>query len=186
MFTCLVLATLLTLPGIAAAEDFTVITLGRLLNRMQASRVSFVEHQYRKALKTPIERRGELTFEPPATFEKHVLVPDEERYRLINNTLSIELPGRKTRQLSTRNQPLLRALLLGFQAVVSGRLESLSPFYQVTLSGNAQDWQLLLTPIDAEVAHYIANIVVIGRQAEPRQFAINERNGDRTLTEITP
>jgi hypothetical protein len=172
----------------AAAElsSFGQTELTQLLHRSQASTVRFVEHQYRKILTAPIERSGELRFEPPASFEKRVLKPASETYRLKNNTLSIELPGRKTRQISTRNQPLLSGLMLGFQAVVSGQLASLEPYYLLNVSGTAQAWQLLLQPRDKEISRYVSSLVVTGRNSEPLKFEVNERSGDRTVTEILP
>lgn len=172
------------LPLSCLANPFTVDELGKMLVRSEARSVPYVERQYRKILKTPIEQRGELIFEPPATFEKHVLQPTEQRYRLMGNTLSIESGGQAARQYSTRNQPVIRGLMAGFQAVASGDLTTLAKYYHVTLSGNAAAWQLDLAPIDAQLARYIDQVLIAGSQSELQKFEVIEKNGDRSVTEI--
>jgi outer membrane lipoprotein-sorting protein len=175
---------LVALPLASMAHAFDMTQLAKLLNRSQASTVTFVEHQYRQVLKTPLQLSGELIYEPPATFEKRVLQPAPASYRLQGSTLSIESPNRKSQQISTRNQPVLRGLMLGFQAVVSGQLDTLHEYYSVELKGDAGHWQLKLTPTDTQLSRYINRVNISGEQGEPRQFEIIERNGDRSVTDI--
>lgn len=166
------------------AESFTMTELAKLLNRTEASSVGYVEHQYRKVLTAPVEQRGELLFTPPDRFEKHVMQPVNESYALSGETLTITQANGKRRQISVRNQPLLRGLLMSFQAVVSGHLNDLQPFYDSELSGSAASWQLTLKPSDAQIKRYVAQIIVSGQQGEPHQFAVSETSGDRVVTEI--
>ncbi len=169
-----------------ADPAFGLAELTVLLHRETAATARFHELQYRRVLKVPLERAGELHFAPPALFEKRVLTPVIETYRLDGDTLSIALPQRRTRQLSLRNQPLLGGLLLGFKAIVSGRLETLGPDFETTVSGTAGNWSLVLTPRQPDVARYIDHILVNGRESGPQRFEVRERNGDRTVTEIEP
>jgi outer membrane lipoprotein-sorting protein len=154
--------------------------------REVTSTASFHEQQYRRVLKEPIERQGEFHFEPPSLFEKRVLAPVTETYRLDGETLSIALPDRKVRQVSLRNQPLLGGLLLGFRAVVSGHLDMLAASFEVQVSGTPEAWRIDLRPTQADVAKYIGAIHVTGKGSEPLRFEILERNGDRTVTAIEP
>lgn len=170
----------------SAAPAFGLDELSVLLHRETAATARFQELQYRKVLKVPLERAGELQFAPPALFEKRVLTPVIETYRLEGDTLSIELPQRRTRQISLRNQPLLGGLLLGFKAVVSGRLETLEPAFATSVSGTAASWTLLLEPRASELARYIDHILVVGQELGAQRFEVLERNGDRTVTVIEP
>ncbi len=170
----------------AAEPAFGLNELTQLLRRDAPATANFHELQYRHILKEPIERRGELHFVPPALFEKRVLVPVSETYRIDGETLSVSLPDRKTRQVSLRNQPLLGGLLLGFQAIISGKLDTLSPGFRTNVSGSAEAWQLDLKPTQPEVVRYIDAIHVTGRGSEPLRFEVLERNGDRTVTDIEP
>lgn len=165
---------------------FGLDELAQLLRREVTSTASFHEQQYRRVLKEPIERRGEFHFEPPSLFEKRVLAPVTEIYRLDGETLSIALPDRKVRRVSLRNQPLLGGLLLGFKAVVSGHLEMLAPSFEVQVSGTPEAWRMDLRPTQADVAKYIEAIRVTGKGSEPLRFEILECNGDRTITAIEP
>lgn len=177
-------------PAARAAESpesvFGLDELSVLLHRETAATVRFQELQYRRVLKVPLERAGELHFSPPALFEKRVLSPVIETYRLEGDTLSITLPERRTRQVSLRNQPLLGSLLLGFKAVVSGRLETLAPDFETDVSGTAANWTLLLKPSAPDLARYIDHILVVGQETGPQRFEVLERNGDRTVTGIEP
>ena len=175
-----------TANAVPLATDFGLEQLAGLLHRDAASTAGFHELQYRRVLKEPIERRGELHFEPPALFEKRVLAPVVETYRIEGESLSMALPGRATRQLSLRNQPLLGGLLLGFKAIVSGELKTLAATFTTTVSGSPEDWRLELHPIQADVSRYIDVIRITGRGSEPLRFEVLERSGDRTVTEIEP
>lgn len=172
-------------PAVATA-GLAVSDLAQLLRREAPATANFHELQYRRVLKAPLERSGELHFEPPATFEKRVRLPVSETYRIEGETLSMSLPDRATRQISLRNQPLLGGLLLSFKAVIGGQLDSLGNSFSSTVGGTAEQWTLDLRPLQPDVAKYIDVIHVSGRRSEPLRFEVVERSGDRTVTDIEP
>jgi len=169
-----------------STPDFDLAQLQQLLKREHSSSADFTEKQYRKVLSRPVESKGVLRFQPPNVFERQVLTPRAEKYRIVGETLTMETPGRKVRKVSLRSQPLLRALLVGFQAVVSGDLTLLAPYYQIAASGSPEEWHLELDPTDREVARYVQRIAIDGRQREALHFEITQRNGDRLVTDIKP
>lgn len=181
-------------PGASRAAEAPVTTtpgfslgdLALLLHRDAPATADFHELQYRRVLKAPLERSGELHFAPPATFERRVLLPAAETYRIEGETLSMELPGRATRQVSLRNQPLLGGLLLGFKAVIGGQLDTLASTFATTVGGTPEQWTLDLHPTQVDVAKYIEVIRVSGRRSEPLRFEVVEKSGDRTVTSISP
>lgn len=170
----------------AAASGLSMSELALLLHRDEPATADYHELQYRRVLKAPLERRGELYFAPPATFEKRVRFPVSETYRIEGETLSMAFPDRATRQISLRNQPLLGGLLLSFKAVIGGQLESLDSTFIATVGGTADQWTLDLRPTQPDVAKYIAVIHVSGHRSEPLHFEVVERSGDRTVTDIEP
>ncbi len=172
--------------AIEPSPPFGITQLAELLRRDVPATAVFNELQYRRVLKQPLARSGELYFEPPDRFEKRVLSPVIETYRIDGETLSMELPKRATRQISLRNQPLLGGLLLGFKAIISGRLDTLVSTFDTAVSGSAADWHLDLRPIQPDVGRYIESIQITGRGSEPLRFEIQERSGDRTITTIEP
>ena len=169
-----------------STPDFDIGQLQLLLKRDHASTADFTEHQYRKVLSRPIESKGRLYFEPPNIFERRVTVPRAEKYRIEGETLTMETPGHKVRRLSLRSQPLLHGLMLGFQAVVSGDLDLLAPYYHLAVSGSPEEWRLELDPTDRELARRIQKIAVDGRQGDALHFEVTERSGDRLVTDIRP
>lgn len=170
----------------AEASAFDVPALSKLLTREQASTVHFHERQFRKVLSTPLERSGELVFQPPDVFIRRVQQPRAEEYKLEGDTLTIQMGTRKVRHLSTRDQPLLRGLMLSFQAVVSGKLETLEPYYLLQLTGEPSQWQLVLDPKDTALKQHVKRVVIDGRESNPLRFEVIEQAGDRTVTEIEP
>lgn len=167
-------------PGLSLGD------LALLLHRDAPATADFHELQYRRVLKAPLERSGELHFTPPATFERRVLLPAAETYRIEGETLSMALPGRQSRQVSLRNQPLLGGLLLGFKAVIGGQLDTLASTFATTVGGTPEQWTLDLRPTQADVAKYIDVIHVSGSRSEPLRFEVVEKGGDRTITSISP
>lgn len=186
----IVAGALLMLPIVGVAADagggFDAQELGRLLRRDKAATAHFHETQYRRVLTRPVERQGELYFEPPDTFEQRVSTPVVETYRMRGSTLTIEAAGRRTRQVSLRNQPVLAGLLLGFRAVVSGELEALAGHYTAFVAGDAANWHLELVPVDADLAQQIERIRIAGTGKEPRTIEVLEVGGDRSLLKIEP
>jgi outer membrane lipoprotein-sorting protein len=183
------LATLLLIGASAHAEAppaLDVPALSKLLTRDQASTVRFHEQQFRKVLSAPLERSGELVFQPPDVFIRRVQKPGNEEYKLEGDTLTIQMGTRKARHLSTRDQPLLRGLMLSFQAVVSGKLTTLEPYYLLQLTGDAAQWQLVLDPKDTTLKQPVKRVVIDGRESNPLRFEVLEQSGDRTVTEIEP
>ena len=171
---------------VAVSAGLTLGDLAVLLHREASATADFHELQYRRVLKAPLERSGELHFEPPATFEKRVRLPVSETYRIEGETLSMSLPDRATRQISLRNQPLLGGLLLSFKAVIGGQLDSLGASFTATVGGTPDAWTLDLRPTQPDVAKYIDVIRVSGRRSDPLRFEVVERSGDRTVTDIVP
>jgi outer membrane lipoprotein-sorting protein len=186
----LLILTTLLLSGVVAQADapaaFDVPALSKLLTREQASTVKFHEQQFRKVLSAPLERSGELVFQPPDVFIRRVQQPGSEEYKLEGDTLTIQMGTRKARHLSTRDQPLLRGLMLSFQAVVSGKLDMLEPYYLLQLTGDPAQWQLVLDPKDAALKQHVKRVVIDGRESNPVRFEVTEQSGDRTVTEIEP
>lgn len=168
-----------------AAHAFDINTLNELLQRKAPDARAFVETQYRKVLKHPVEQRGELRFTPPDVFEKHITAPREQTFRITGNTMAIVMPGKAPRELSLRNQPLLGGLMRGFQAVVAGQLQSLQPLYQLDLQGDERAWTLMLTPKDAELAKHIAHIAVAGHADDLTRIEVLETSGDRSVTVLS-
>jgi hypothetical protein len=171
---------------VPVTAGFSLSDLALLLHRDAPATADFHELQYRRVLKAPLERSGELHFEPPATFEKRVRLPVSETYRIEGETLSMSLPDRATRQISLRNQPLLGGLLLSFKAIIGGQLDSLASSFSTSVAGTAEQWTLDLRPLQPDVAKYIDVIHVSGRRSEPLRFEVVERSGDRTVTDIEP
>jgi len=179
----LLLVLTLLIPSVVLALD--VDTLNALLQRKAPESRAFVETQYRKILKRPIELRGELKFTPPDVFEKHVITPRDQTFRIAGNTVFMATAGKPTQEFSIRSQPILSGLMLGFQAVVAGQLQMLEPHYRLNLVGDEQAWTLTLLPKDAELARHVKQLTVSGHAGILTRIEMLEPSGDHSITTLS-
>ncbi len=71
-----------------------------------------------------------------------------------------------------------------FMGVIAGELASLSDYFSIQTLGDADHWQLILTPRSDNLKAYIHSIEVRGEEFT-EQLAIDEANGDKTLIKFS-
>ena len=71
-----------------------------------------------------------------------------------------------------------------FMGVIAGELSSLNDYFSIQTLGDANHWQLILTPRSDNLKAYIQNIEVRGEEFT-EQLAIDETNGDKTLIKFS-
>lgn len=181
---------LLTLAGIwlsAAAADgdsFTLDKLAALLSGVQQSQAAFVETKTMALLDRPLRLQGKLYFRAPDYVRKEVTAPEHEDYEITGDVVRIQSGDGDTRVLNLDRHPALRAFAEAFRATLRGDLDQLRRFYDLQLSGTAEDWLLRLTPRDAAMAAHVARIEVSGSNAQLFSVLIQETDGDQSLMRI--
>ncbi len=112
--------------------------------------------------------------------------PREESFRIAGEELTVTRRGAQRRVRAfqravargLRRQPARRAL---------GRCRNSSGSTFAWRSPAAQaDWQLELTPVDAEIARYVERIVVSGRDGQVAKIEVRETGGDRSVLTTNP
>lgn len=162
----------------AAADD-----LDEVMQRLAARRhgeVSFVEQQFLALLKHPIESSGELIYDAPNRLEKRTLQPRPESLVLTDDVLTVQR-GQHSRVLDLKSYPQLLPFVESIRATLAGDRSALERVFRLDYSGSLGRWTLLLVPLDAEVAKYIAQVQIDGMRDDLIKIETRSADGDRSL-----
>jgi hypothetical protein len=179
------LLALLALFAINAAHagDFDVARLMQLLNTTPEGEVAYTEKKYSSLLNEPVVSSGTLAFHRPDTVEKNTLLPRKESFRIAGEELIVARKGAEKR-FPLSSQPLLSAFAASLRGVLSGDAELLRRHYQLALTGDEQQWQLVMTPMEAGIIRYIEQISVNGHAGHVEQIEVRERSGDHSVLQV--
>ncbi len=169
--------------NITHAESFDLARLMQLLSLAPEVEVAYTEKKYSSLLTEPIVSSGTLTFSRPDTVEKNTLLPRKERFRIAGEELIVVRKGTEKRY-PLSSQPLLAAFAASLRGVLGGDAELLRRHYQLSLMGEEQQWQLLMTPIETEISRYVERISVTGHAGQIEQIEVRERSGDRSVLQV--
>ncbi len=135
-------------------------------------------------LKTPVVTSGTLKYVAPDRVMKTTVSPEPERFVLEGKSIMID-GGRDhpPRIFSLTQAPQIAGLVEGIRATLAGDLPTLERFYVVQLTGDAMQWQLLLQPRSAELAHFVRSISIRG--SGDRIQAIDTAGSDGDHSEMS-
>jgi len=183
-------AAFILLSGAASAQNVPSPQWGleqlmaRLRQVTQAS-ARFHERKYFQIVEQPLDTYGTLSWAAPDRLEKLTLEPKRERFTVDGDRLTVEGTDRKVRTMSLSEIPELRAFIESIRATLSGDLAMLERFYQVSLDGNAADWQLVLRPRESRMRQFVTSIRIFGSNAVVHRVITQEADGDRSEMTIT-
>lgn len=157
------------------------------LSRVREVRSSFREEKELAGLTAPLESSGILVYDAPGHLEKHTDAPIEERIVVDGDWLTYTKPADGTHYtLSLAKAPELRGLVEAVRGTLAGDLDGLRRYYDVSLAGSTDDWQLTLIPVDGRVENVLASVRIDGRATDLRQVETVEANGDVSRMTIEP
>lgn len=174
---------LLLLPMVAQAVPVTLPQLMEQFSAVENRRADYVEKQYLAMLEIPLESHGTLTFHAPDILEK-ISTDGGNSYRIEGEQLQTQLNGEQ-HQISLNNYPALAAFVASFRATLAGDQQILQHYYHATLSGELNDWTLLLEPKQAEMATIIRSITMHGSKNRVRLIETVERSGDSSQLQLS-
>lgn len=183
---CLILALSLCVLSTQAAEqkaEWNIEKLMQLLAKTQTARANFTESKSIAMLDAPVESSGELFYKAPDYFEKRTLKPKPESMVLDGNTVMMER-GTKKRSLQLQNYPEIAAFTESIRGTLAGDRQALERAYELTMQGNRQDWELVLTPIDSKMKTIVEHIRISGAEDVLRTIEISQADGDSSLMTI--
>ena len=160
-----------------AALDVAPLEVDKLLKslaRPAPATTAFVEVRYSKLLDQPLIVKGQLEYHEDGTLVRAVNDPFRERTEIRGETVSVERVGHSTRRFSLKRAPELRSMLGGFGAVLGGSRASIDEDFNLALKGDTKQWQLTMTPKAATVGKYVRDIVIHGRDNEPKCIVVTQ------------
>lgn len=167
-----------------AAHAFDIEQLMEQLAGSSYSTAHFTEHKYLHSLSKPLESSGVLQYQAPDHFVKQTLQPGKETMIIDGDQLTIERKG-KSRTLQLQDFPALQAFIECLRGTMRGDLAALRQYYDLTLSGEQPHWQISLLPKDADLEKIVKNILISGASSEIQNITIEQRNGDRSVMNIS-
>jgi outer membrane lipoprotein-sorting protein len=143
----------------------------------------FVEKKSIAMLNQPVESSGELFYTAPDHLEKRTLKPKLESMILDGGTLTLER-GKQKHRLQLQDYPEIAAFVDSIRGTLAGDGKALQQTYQLSLQGDAQDWTLLLLPIDAKTKKIVQSIRINGVNGDLRTIQIAQADGDSSVMTI--
>ncbi|MDQ6735653.1 MAG: outer membrane lipoprotein carrier protein LolA [Nitrospirota bacterium] len=161
----------------------------RLLDNLAKHRQAearFEETAFSTLLTEPLKTQGILRFTPPATLEKHVTAPQDERYLIEGDKVVFESKRKGTnRTLSLQDYPVLWAFVEAFRSTLTNDVVTLKRLYSATLQGDPRRWVLILRPLDQAVQELVESIRFSGEEEQVSRIEILAPDGDRSVMVIT-
>ena len=186
----LLLGTMLSNLALAASEPpRTLAELFAARARAPSQQARFIEHRTLGELDLPLESRGELQFEPPATLRKKTLEPLEETLELTGDSLSVTINGTR-RSLPLDAVPAAASLAIALRGLVAGKLDEVQQHFEMSFTpaqaAQGNRWTLTMMPSNATVAAVLKMITASGSGERIEQIDIQQSNGDQSLMRILP
>lgn len=168
------------------AESWQPEQLMHLLSQKKSGTATFTEKKYIGILDQPLVSSGTLSFQAPDKLEKNTLTPQTESLVLEGDSLTIARQGKRKMTVRLADHPEAAAFIEGIRGTLVGDLTVLQTYYDVELSGSADNWQLTLTPKQERMSRIFSSIRIAGAQADVQTIHLQQRDGDRSDMFITP
>jgi len=179
----MLLAALLALAVPALAAPLSLAGLMAALAKNRQGIAFFEEKKFISVLDQPVESSGELRFVAPDHLEKITLKPRAESLVLDGDRLTLERRGRK-KVVALGDYPEIAGMIESIRATLAGDRKALERVYHLSFSGDSEDWELILIPLDARIAKVVARVRMHGAGAQMREVEILQFDGDRSLMTI--
>ena len=151
-----------------------------LLAMRRHGRVEFIEQQFLAVLDHPIESSGELRYDAPDHLEKRTLLPRPENLALAGGVLTVERRGRK-HVLDLQRYPQIQPFVESIRATLAGDRSALERIFHVEFAGSVERWNLVLVPVDRQLARTVKQVQIDGSRDQLHRIEIRQADGDRSL-----
>ncbi|MHB8253565.1 MAG: LolA-related protein [Acidiferrobacter sp.] len=167
----------------AAVQPWTVPALLKTLSHTANHKVRFTQTNHIASLNRPIHMRGTLAYTPPDTLVMTQSAPRKAIYRIKGDRLYV---NQAQQGVPVSRYPGVEAIASGFEGLLSGNHALLAHDFALTLSGNAQGWQLVLRPRLGALRRALTDVVVTGREGQFMKITTHAPNGDFSVMRIVP
>lgn len=167
----------------AQADAATTLSqLGARLDQAGVIHADFVQTKTLQALKHPLLTSGRMAFARGLGVLWRVEKPYQVSYALSDERVIEVDPDGNRKVRAARDVPALAQIGRIFQAIFQGDIGALEGYFQVTVGGSQEHWQVDLTP-KPELARFLKGIQAQGGQFLDR-IEVREAQGDVTVIEF--
>jgi len=171
-------------PAATQATNWGLPQLMHELAQVESASARFTEQKTMHMLNAPLVTSGTLDYVAPDYVRKITVSPEPERFVLAGNRVTIAGGSdHRTHIFNLTDDPQIAGLIEGIRATLAGDLPALDRSYAVQFTGDVTQWQLLLRPKAAGLAHFVRRIRIRGSQ--DRIEAIDTESGDGDHSEMS-
>lgn len=169
----------------ARAAAFELSSLMGLLSRVRSSEAVFTEERRVQQLDRILLFKGRLSFTAPDTFVRETLQPRHEKLAVVGNQLTLSR-GTRTQTTLLDSVPEAAVIVEAIRGTLTGNRAALERYFEATVQGSAEQWQLDLVPRDARLRGQVSQVRLVGRQELVREVRISLADGDTSVMRIEP
>jgi outer membrane lipoprotein-sorting protein len=169
----------------ARAAGFDLQALMQQLAQVRAGQATFVEDRRVQQLDQTLRSNGRLSFTAPDTFVRETLKPRQERMAVVGNQLTLSR-GNRSQTVLLDSVPEAAVIVEAIRGTLTGNRETLERYFQPTVQGSDEQWQLDLVPREAGLRAQVAHLQLTGRRSEVREVRMTLADGDTSVMRIEP
>ena len=179
------LALALVASGVAHAAGFDLQALTQQLAQVRSGQAQFVEDRRIEQLDRTIRSSGRLSFSAPDTFVRETLKPRHERMAVVGNQLTLTR-GDRTQTALLDSVPEAAVIVEAIRGTLTGNRETLERYFDTSVQGNPEQWELDLVPREARLRGQVASLHISGRRDQVREVRMTLPGGDSSVMRIEP
>jgi hypothetical protein len=107
-------------------------------------------------------------------------LPRPEYLVLAGGVLTVERRGHR-HVLDMHRYPQIQPFVESIRATLAGDREALERVFRVEFTGSVERWDLILVPLDRQLAKVITQVEIDGSRDQLRRIEIRQADGDRSL-----
>jgi outer membrane lipoprotein-sorting protein len=171
-------------PGVRAA-GFDLQALTQQLAQVRSGQATFVEDRRVQQLDQTLRSSGRLSFVAPDTFVRETLRPSHEKLAVVGNQLTMSR-GTRSRVAALDSVPEAVVIVEAIRGTLTGNKDTLERYFDTTVQGSAEQWQLELVPREPRLRGQVAHLRLSGRQGQVREVRMTLADGDTSVMRIEP
>jgi len=177
----------------AAGNSWTVKRLMWELSQVRYARLNFVETRQSMFLSTDMVIKGNIQYRAPDYIEKVTVSPMSEKIVVDGDTMLVEKISYtrdndavvKTKHYSIESHPVLKATVGSIRYILAGNSEMLGDYYEMSISGQCENWTLELTPRTVEISDHTQKIILSGNESSILRYVTIQADGDESVMTLT-
>lgn len=171
-------------PSEAPQESALVSQVAAQLAQARSVRAQFVQTQTLQALQKPLVSSGTLLFVRDQGAIWRIEQPTRMTYVMTDAGVTTLDANDKPMARGARNAAGVAQVSRMMRAMLAGDLSALYSQFSVNAQGNANRWQLKLTPAQPQLAQALRGLDLAG-DTYVRSIRIRSANGDETRIDFT-